>query len=75
MKDYTFSDGTFIPKGTTVMTAVLPMQRDSEVYEDAGIFKPWRYSDTRERHGKSVTLAATNVAPDFLSFGFGRHAW
>ena len=75
MKDYTMSDGTFIPKGTTVMTAVLPMQRDSDIYEDAQVFKPWRYSDAREREGDSVKFAATNAAPDFLSFGLGRNAW
>ena len=75
VKDFTFSDGTFIPKGTMVAAATLPMHLDSDFYEDGESFKPWRFYDAREREGNSVKHAFVGTGIDFHSFGFGRHAW
>lgn len=75
MKDITFSDGTFVPAGTIVMAAMLPMQRDSAYYKDADLFNPWRFSDVREREGNSPRHAMVNTSWDYLTFGHGRHSW
>ena len=75
LKDFTFSDGTLVPKGTHIVTAFLPAQHDPDFYGDPETFNPWRYSDAREREGDSVRHALTSPNPDYLIFGIGRHAW
>lgn len=75
MKDITFSDGTFIPEGTIVMAAMLPMQRDPAFYKNAEVFDPWRFSDVREREGDSPKHNMVNIGPNYLTFGYGRHSW
>lgn len=74
-KDFTFSDGTFIPEGTFVGTAVLCMQHDPDFYEDPDTFNPWRFSDAREREGDSHKHAFVNTSIEYHTFGHGRHAW
>lgn len=75
MKDFTFSDGTLIPEGIFVGTAVLPMQHDSDFYEDGETFKPWRFSDAREKEGDSAKHAFVSTSIEYHTFGHGRHAW
>ena len=75
MKDYTFSDGTFIPKGTVVGTPIQSIHADDENYERATTFNPWRFSDARAKATDTTKYAYTNTSPDYLSFGYGRHSW
>ena len=77
LKDFTFSDGTFIPKGTHVAAAQYCIQRDPEIHEDAGSFNPWRFSDAREKDTdpNSTKHAFVSTGLDYLTFGHGRHAW
>lgn len=74
-KDFVFSDGTFIPKGTLLKAAVIPMQRDPEFYDDPEVFKPWRFSDAREEQGDSAKHSAVHIDVDYLTFGYGHHTW
>ncbi|CCM06206.1 uncharacterized protein FIBRA_08450 [Fibroporia radiculosa] len=71
LKDYTFSDGTFIPAGTHLMTPSGPIFADDTVYPGASEFNPWRFSEMGDQ-GDHVKLVNTNV--NFLSFGHGGHA-
>lgn len=75
LKDFTFSDGTFIPKGTHLAAAFLPPQHDPDSYNDPDVFNPWRFSDARERENDSVRHVLTSPNSDYLIFGIGRHAW
>lgn len=70
-KDFMFSDGTFIPKGTMVSVASDAIHHDEGFYSDPEVFNPWRFSDDGTNKIKDVTATST----EFLIFGHGRHAW
>ncbi|RKP25091.1 cytochrome P450, partial [Syncephalis pseudoplumigaleata] len=38
-------DGYYIPEGTTVLTSILTLQRDKEVFPEPLVFKPERWID------------------------------
>ncbi|KAH7906709.1 cytochrome P450 [Hygrophoropsis aurantiaca] len=74
LKDFTFSDGTFIPKGTMVSVASHAIHHDSGIYDDADRFDPFRFADLRTEDGEAMKHQMVSTNPDFLSFGHGRHA-
>ncbi|KAG9308977.1 cytochrome P450 [Chiua virens] len=74
LKDLTFSDGTVVPKGTTVATANWCIHRDEAFYENPFAFEPFRFADLREEDGESVRHQFVSVAPEYLPLGLGRHA-
>ncbi|KAK7695491.1 hypothetical protein QCA50_000127 [Cerrena zonata] len=74
MKDYTFSDGTFIPKGTFVSAAVTPMHNDEEYYADATVFNPWRFAELRDGEGESLKHQMASTNKEYLAFGHGKDA-
>ncbi|KAH7906708.1 cytochrome P450 [Hygrophoropsis aurantiaca] len=74
LKDFTFSDGTFIPKGTIVSVASRAIHHDSGIYDDADRFDPFRFADLRAEDGEAMKHQMVSTNPDFLSFGHGRHA-
>ncbi|KAF8528499.1 cytochrome P450 [Hysterangium stoloniferum] len=71
LMDFTFSDGTVIPKGTFISAAATPMHLDDEVYADAGVFNGFRFSGI---NGQGVKSQLSSTNPDFIRFGHGRHA-
>jgi len=78
MKDFTFSDGTLIPKGTHVAVIAGPVNMDEEFYEDPLTFKPFRFAEAREgaddaREAVKNQVVATSL--QHLLFGHGKHAW
>jgi len=78
MKDFTFPDGTFIPRGTHVAVAASPVHMDAKFYEDPLTFKPFRFAEAREgadnaREAVKNQMVATS--PQHLMFGHGKHAW
>jgi len=78
MQDFTFSDGTFIPKGTHVAGAAGPIHMDEKFYEDPLTFKPFRFAEAREgaadaRVAVKNLMATTSL--QHLIFGHGKHAW
>lgn len=74
MKDFTFSDGTRIPKGSFVSAAVASTHIDDRNYEDPTTFNPWRFADMRQ-DGEATKYQMTNTTVDYIPFGLGRHAW
>ncbi|KAG8219260.1 cytochrome P450 [Butyriboletus roseoflavus] len=74
LKDYTFSDGTFVPKGTTLVAAMWSIQHDEALYENAHAFKPFRFADLHGEDGEGVKYQFTSTSTDYLVFGHGRHA-
>ena len=74
VKDHTFSDGTTVPRGTTVGVAVDSTQLDEKFYPDALNFDPFRFVKRKEQDdtGKRFDMVTTSV--DLLGFSHGRHA-
>ncbi|KAF9236823.1 cytochrome P450 [Melanogaster broomeanus] len=75
MKDFTFSDGTAIPKGACVSIASRGIHLDNQFYENATMFDPFRFSDMRDEDGEDVKHQFASPNPEYLTFGHGRHAW
>ena len=72
LKDYTFSDGTFIPKGTLIAAPTLSLHHDKNFYENPEVFEPFRFADMRG-DGPKHQFASTSM--EYLPFGHGKHAW
>nr|BAL05133.1 cytochrome P450 [Phanerodontia chrysosporium] len=70
LKSFTLSDGTYIPKGTILVTPALATHHDEDNYEDATTFKPFRF--VGEKPEDDVPLVTTSA--DFVPFGHGRQA-
>ena len=70
---FTFSDGTYLPKGTYISVPSHTIHLDESNYPDPTSFVPFRFVDkVKESTGRKVDMTATST--DFLSFGHGRHA-
>ena len=77
MKDFTFSDGLFVPKGAFISATASAIHKDPEYYgEDADVFNPWRFADIRDVDGaESVKHQLVATGAEYIPFGHGRHAW
>ena len=75
LKDFTFSDGTFIPKGTNIAALVRPVHLDEKIYEDPLSFKPFRFAEAREGARDAVKNQLATTSLQYLLFGHGKHAW
>ncbi|KZS96388.1 cytochrome P450 [Sistotremastrum niveocremeum HHB9708] len=74
LKDFTLSNGTFIPKGTFVQGIAAGRHKDPEVYgANATEFDAFRFEKMREA-GEVTKHHAVSVGIDFLPFGIGKHA-
>ncbi|KAJ7672337.1 cytochrome P450, partial [Mycena polygramma] len=65
-KEFTFSDGTTVPKGTLVAVPVYS--------EDDAVFDPFRFARRREVEGEELKHQMVIPDVDYLAFGLGRHA-
>lgn len=74
LKDFTFSDGTFIPKGTFISAAAYPIHRNDEIYPDGDKFDGFRFANIRSHEGLNTTNQYVNTSPDYIAFGHGRRA-
>lgn len=82
MQDFTFSDGTFIPKGTTLGVPMQALHTDTNAYSNPESFDPWRYSNVREKaqnidgQWAGPGMQATDVnGISYLHFGLKQHSW
>ena len=75
MQDYTFSDGTFIPKGTKVAIPMHAIHHDEEIYPHADVFDPWRWSEMRQDDTEATKYQMVSTGPEHVPFGHGRHGW
>ena len=78
LEDYTFSDGTTVPAGTTVTIPTVSVHLNPAVYEDPLKFDGFRFIKMRERavldgHPEKYYDAVT-VNSEFIAFGQGKHA-
>ncbi|KAN0100091.1 Cytochrome P450 [Tylopilus felleus] len=74
LKDFMFSDGTFIPKGTSVAAATLSLHHDKNFYDNPDVFEPFRFADILEEDGKGPKHQFASTSTEYLPFGHGRYA-
>ncbi|KAF9225200.1 cytochrome P450 [Gyrodon lividus] len=74
MKDFTFSDGTVVPKGATVSVAAQPTHLDNEIYENADMFDPFRFANMHDDDGEGTKHQFVSTNLEYLAFGHGRHS-
>ncbi|PVH98432.1 cytochrome P450 [Periconia macrospinosa] len=84
MRDFWFSDGTFVPKGSTLAVPQAALHRDGNVYNAPETFLPWRYlsghnekkeeghGDAKKKGNPNPSLHDTNDS-DYVHFGHGKH--
>jgi len=75
VRDFTFSDGTFIPKGTLIAAIARPVHLDGDIYEDPLTFKPFRFAEGPEGATDAVKNQMVTTSLQHLHFGHGKHAW
>ncbi|RDB27706.1 Ent-kaurene oxidase [Hypsizygus marmoreus] len=71
---FTFSDGTYIPAGTTLLVAMQAAHLDDTNYDDPTVFDPFRFVDKTKKVNVSRKVDMASTHADFLAFGHGRHA-
>lgn len=69
--DYTFSDGTTVPAGIVLSAPTDAIYRDPDIFPEADVFKPWRFSDMDHDDSKHQ-IAFTSE--EWLQFGYGVQA-
>ncbi|KAG9310147.1 cytochrome P450 [Chiua virens] len=74
LKDFTFSDGTFIPKGTSIVVPSRSLHLDNDNYENAHEFDPFRFSNMRGEEGEGTKHHFVSTSLEYLPFGHGKHA-
>ncbi|KZT24794.1 cytochrome P450 [Neolentinus lepideus HHB14362 ss-1] len=74
LKDFTFSDGTFIPKGTSIAACATPVHMDGSVYPDPAKFDAYRFYRLMERDNDASRHLLVKTSLEYLTFGHGSHA-
>ena len=75
LKDFVFSDGTFIPKGTLIGVATRSVHHDEKFYRNANVFQPFRFAGMHEDDGEDTKGQLVSTTMEYLAFGHGKHAW
>ncbi|KIX06715.1 uncharacterized protein Z518_04691 [Rhinocladiella mackenziei CBS 650.93] len=75
MRDYTLSDGTFVPKGTYMLVPSSASNLDPDVWGPTALeFDPWRFQKMRLDPGQETHHSMVQTTPNFTYFGHGKHA-
>ncbi|KAJ4468686.1 cytochrome P450 [Lentinula edodes] len=74
LTDFTFSDGTTVPAGTTIGVAAYMHHHDEAQYDNPYTFDAFRFYNMRNREGESIKHQTISPGPDYITFGNGRHA-
>lgn len=76
LKDFTFSDGTAIPAGTSVSIPYVPVHTDPNNYTlaDPKNFDGFRFEKMRKQNGENSKHQFVSLSVDYILFGHGRHA-
>ncbi|KZT20329.1 cytochrome P450 [Neolentinus lepideus HHB14362 ss-1] len=74
LKDFVFSDGTFVPEGTILAVASGPLHHDGAVYPHGSNFDGFRFANIREEEGEGTRHQMVATTAVYVSFGHGRHA-
>ncbi|KAJ3569656.1 hypothetical protein NP233_g4899 [Leucocoprinus birnbaumii] len=69
VNDFTFSDGTFIPKGTSFAVAGRSLNWDERVYSNPDEFQGFRFVDMDPHK-----FQMTSLSLEYMGFGIGKRA-
>jgi cytochrome P450 len=75
LKDFTFHDGTVVPKGSLVSAASITRHLNDDIYPNAHQFDGFRFAKIREAEGQGTTNQFVATSNDYIAFGHGKHAW
>jgi cytochrome P450 len=73
LQDFTFKDGTVLPRGTMIGVPNRAAHYDPARYPSPETFNPDRSVPVGSKRSTSELTCTTRV--DHLHFGYGRHAW
>ncbi|KAF5347217.1 hypothetical protein D9758_011089 [Tetrapyrgos nigripes] len=74
LKDFTFSNGTTVPAGSSIVAAVWAIQRDDKLYPNGNEFNPYRFFDKRSQEGEAIKHQLVTPTLEWVLFGQGKHA-
>ena len=75
-RNITLSDGTTLPKGALISSAMEAQHHDPRIYgETAEVFDGFRFSNARDTEKESLKHQIVYNNTEFHLFGAGRHAW
>lgn len=74
VKDFSFSDGTLVPAGTSIGIIAHGRHIDEDILPNATTFDPFRYARARAEPGMENQFTFAQASQDNLLFGLGRHA-
>ncbi|KAF8897198.1 cytochrome P450 [Infundibulicybe gibba] len=74
LRDFTFSNGTFVPAGNFITVASFATHHDEINYESPQEFDGFRFSKMREADGESIRHQMVSLSSKNVMFGSGRHA-
>ncbi|KAJ6025258.1 hypothetical protein N7444_012937 [Penicillium canescens] len=74
IQDFTFSDGTTVPKGSYVLAPMYAMYLDDNIYPNASTFDAFRFSRLREQPGHENRHQFVTTSPTHINFGHGKEA-
>ncbi|KAF8549327.1 cytochrome P450 [Imleria badia] len=74
VNDFTFSDGTFIPKGTSIAAPSRSVHYDGHFYKNPEVFEPFRFAHMGEESENGPKHQFASTTTEYLPFGHGRHA-
>jgi len=75
VKGFTFSGGTFTPKGTPLFAAASAIHHDDDFYENAN---PWRFFDKHAQVNNEVEdtkYRLESTSTEYLPFALGKSPW
>ena len=73
IEDITFKDGSTIPRGAATWISMESMT-DPKFYPDPHKFNPYRFLKQREQPGEEDKFKFVTLDPQYLGFGYGKHA-
>ncbi|KAG6831864.1 hypothetical protein H0H92_006981 [Tricholoma furcatifolium] len=75
MNDFTFSDGTVVPRGHTIAVATYATHLDEDSYENPLEFDGFRFSKMRELQDDAFNKhQMVSLSLDYVVFGIGKQA-
>lgn len=75
VKDFRFSDGTYVPAGNLVAVPQHAIMRDAKYYQDPDRFNPYRFYTPREREWSDAIHKFTDVSMQYPYWGAQTKPW
>lgn len=74
LRDFTFSDGSYVPAGNVICVPQQAVMRDERYYENPNEFMPFRFVANQE-DGEAADQKFTDLKPHFYLWGAAKNPW